>query len=487
MLRRLLGRISVRLLIVNLLVVLVPVAGLEFAKIFEVQLLNSLERDMRNQSALLRAEVEADLAADPSLSFFDRAANGEAALAQAARSTRTRIRLVDFDGAVVSDSHVEGPPEGVEPKAPRMLPEVELLDSAPRSGERWPSVPARDEVLGALAGTLATKTRFREKSPGVFLFLAEPVTVRGEVRGAVYVTRSTQPVLVELYRIRSGLVRVMIVALLLAGAVTLALAYDLSRPLTALVRASREVERGNLDAEIRVAGRGEVRELCEAFARLRDRLVARLRFAREFATDVAHEFKSPLTSIRGAAELLRDGAWEETASRELFLKNVLSETERLRGLTERLLLLGRIEAREQPRVKVDFAELVAAEAARFSDLELQLPAHAPVLGREADLRMAVANLLENAQHHRSKAPVKVALRAAGSQLQLSVENDGPGISPANQAKIFGRFFTTRREQGGSGLGLAIVRSVAEAHGGGADFTSEEGRTEFRLLLPLSRL
>ncbi|HTJ82226.1 MAG TPA: HAMP domain-containing protein, partial [Polyangiaceae bacterium] len=253
MLGRMLGRIGVRLVVVNLVVLLVPVAGLEFARLYETQLLGALERDMQNQSALVRAEVEERLAAEPRGDMLDVAGSVESIVTRAARTTRTRVRVLDADGAVIADSHRDGPPEGAEQEAPKVLGgSIERAAEDVRwrnTGPKWPDVPAREEVVRALGGAPATKTRIRGRAPAVLLFDAEPVRVDGEVRGAVYVTRSTQPVLLELYRIRSGLIRVLAVALLLTGSATLLLAWSISRPLSKLSKAARRVAAGELSVE----------------------------------------------------------------------------------------------------------------------------------------------------------------------------------------------------------------------------------------------
>src|SRR5262245_25859373 len=107
-----LGRIRYRLLAVNLLVVLVPVAGLEFARIYERQLLAGLERDMRNQALLVRTMLEAEIEGGVPLGD----PGHEALLTRAATTTRTRIRIVEPDVGVTVDSHRNGPPEGPEPR-----------------------------------------------------------------------------------------------------------------------------------------------------------------------------------------------------------------------------------------------------------------------------------------------------------------------------------------------------------------------------------
>ncbi len=166
---RVLGRIGVRLLVVNLLVLLVPVAGLEFARIHERQLLLSLERDMRDQAVIVRALCEADLGAG--VAIADR--RHAAILTEAARRTRTRVRLLDAAGAVVADSHENGPPEGPEPPPPHVLPrahsewEVPIRDLArdPNDPNNWPEIEARSEVRAALAGNPGSYARMRERAP----------------------------------------------------------------------------------------------------------------------------------------------------------------------------------------------------------------------------------------------------------------------------------------------------------------------------------
>jgi len=113
-LRLRLGRIWLRLLLVNVTVVLVPVAGLEFARIYERQLLSALERDMNDQAALARALLEADLRDGVKLGHL----RHRGILQQAATRTRTRIRVLDPSGIVLTDPHRFGPPEGPAPEPP---------------------------------------------------------------------------------------------------------------------------------------------------------------------------------------------------------------------------------------------------------------------------------------------------------------------------------------------------------------------------------
>jgi two-component system sensor histidine kinase ChvG len=496
---RVLGRIGVRLLIVNLLVLLVPVVGLEFARIHERQLLESLERDMKNQCALVRALVESDLGhgvalADP---------KHVEVLTDAARRTRTRIRLLDDKGATLVDSHENGPPEGPEPPPPHIIlrraaregPAVPMsaLKKDPTDPNAWPEVENRREVRAALAGELGAYTRIRERAPGVFLFIAEPIRAGDKVVGAVYAVRSTRPVLVELYRIRSGLVRVLAVAVFFTAMVTLLLSWSISRPLGKLSRAAKRVAAGEPDVVIPVGGGGEIEELGESFASMKQRLDARLRYIEGFAADVAHEFKSPLTSIRGAAELLEEGAADDPEARRRFLRNIELDVARLDRLVSRLLELSRIEASSEAMTLIDLEALLARVVERAGSpekpVELRYRASAHFLrARETDLETALLNLVENAVMFSPPGePVEIEVTGAVPAVAIAIVDRGPGISPANLPKIFDRFFTTDAEKNGTGLGLSIVRSVITAHAGTVEVKSAPGEgATFTVTLPIRR-
>ncbi|WP_437662039.1 sensor histidine kinase [Sorangium sp. So ce1182] len=497
-LRRELGRIRVRLLVVNLVVLLVPVAGLEFARLYERQLLGSLERDMANQAVLVAAMLASGL--DRGLQL-DAPEHGDV-LTQAARHTRTRVRILDKAGAVVVDSHENGPPEGPEPAAPALIPSRgrgpssadlrELADRVEPIGkgarEGWSEIPERPEVLEALAGRREARTRVRAKPPAVFLFLAEPIRRGGEVLGAVYVVRSTQPVLVELHRIRSGLTQVLVVASLFTGLVTLVLAWSISRPLGKLSRAAKRIAAGERDIVVPVSGSGEIRELGASFAAMNERLGARLRYISDFAADVAHEFKSPLTSIRGAAELLDEGAADDLEARRRFLRNIELDVARLDRLVTRLLELSRIEASSEAMTVLDLEALAARVVERCASpekpvvLRYEMPKRL-LRARQTDLETALLNLVDNAVRFSppGEAVVVAVEEGEGGEAgegrktaRISVRDRGPGIPVQHQARIFDRFFTTDESRNGTGLGLAIVKSVVEAHGGVVTVESAPG-------------
>ncbi|HET9934449.1 MAG TPA: ATP-binding protein [Polyangiaceae bacterium] len=485
------GRIRVRLLAVNLVVVLIPVFGLEFARIYERQLLDGLERDMKNQASLSRAFVEASIDAVAELDTR----RIEATLARAARNTRTRIRIVTPDRGVVADSHRDGPPEGKEPAPPLLardaLPSMRWVVTEPE-----PPTPilSRPEVQRALAGTRATHTRVAHEPSAVYLFLAEPIRREGKVVAAVYLTRSTNPVLLELHRIRRGLVVVLCVALALAGVMTLALALSISRPLERLAGAARRIAAGEGRVTLPSGGGGEISELSAAFDEMTKQLESRQRYISQFAADVAHEFKSPLTSIRGAAELLAEGAADDPRARGRFLANIALDAERLDRLVSRLLELSRIEAAEAPRSPVRLRELLerVVERAESPTQRVVLSYVSDVeytMARAGDLESAFINLIDNALRA-SPPSADVHVEVWGNQrdgaVEIRVVDRGHGIPEAIRGKIFERFFSTDAEGDGTGLGLAIVQRVVEAHRGSVRFDTEVGAgSTFTVCIPLT--
>jgi two-component system sensor histidine kinase ChvG len=273
---------------------------------------------------------------------------------------------------------------------------------------------------------------------------------------------------------------------------TLGLAWTISRPLERLVLAARRIAKGDMAVEVPSGGGGELSELSTAFSEMTRKLEARQRYISEFAADVAHAFKSPLTSIRGAADLLADGAAEEPEARRRFLSNISLDAERLDRLVSRLLELSRIDASDAVLSAIVLEDLVRRAVERAQDpsgsVVLDYRSSVPLIrGRAGDLEIAILNLLDNAIRFSptgERVHVTVDGRAGDSLVVISVSDSGPGIPPEHQPRLFERFFTTEAEGEGTGLGLAIVKSVVDAHSGRIQVESTPGSTTFRISLPL---
>lgn len=467
------ARIRYRLLLVNLIVAVVPLVGIVFARMHEEQLLAGLEQDMIHQAQLVRAVVTTD--GKPLASL-------ERTLARAAQTTRTRIRLLDATGAVVADSHRRGPPEGAERPVPRLLG-GESPRHEPETPREIDPLPERREVKQALAGHYGSATRLWDRVERVYLFAALPILDDGKVTGVVYVTRSTRDVKVQLLHLREWFSKVLIGTIIVTALLSLLLATTIARPLGKLTRRAQRIaarqpaESGDKLAE----RRDEIGQLARAVEGMTEELERRAHDARTLAADISHEFKTPLTGIRGAAELLREGAADDPEVRDRFLAMIIDDTERLDRVVSRLLELARVDDDRSVTLPVDLGAVAKICASRPwpAPIEVTISGDVTVTGREPQLAAALENLVANAtQHADPDTAVMIVVERRGEGVRVTVQNRGTALSHAAQRRVWDRFYSTRIASGGSGLGLAIVRSVAQAHGGTVGVSCDRGVTSF---------
>jgi two-component system, OmpR family, sensor histidine kinase VicK len=221
----------------------------------------------------------------------------------------------------------------------------------------------------------------------------------------------------------------------------------------------------------------------------------RQRVEREFASNTAHELRTPIAAITGALEALQTGAKEVPEDRDLFLGHIERETARLGRLVEALLLLARVQiGQEQPALRlVDVAPLldeVAADLEPQNDVSVRVECE-PGLATLTDydlLRQAIWNIAANAVGHTVSGEIRLAGRDLGRWAEIEVVDSGPGIAPGDQGQIFDPFFRGKRRVGtGFGLGLPIAKEIARALGGTLDLDSEPGvGTRVRIRMPSAR-
>ena len=221
---------------------------------------------------------------------------------------------------------------------------------------------------------------------------------------------------------------------------------------------------------------------------------------RRFVADASHELRTPLTSIRGFAELHRQGAVPDGEKTKELLGRIEKESVRMGTLVEDLLLLARLDQSRAIESKpVDLAHVIeetvasASAAGPSHPITVEMPKELFVLGDSGRIYQVMTNLLANARVHTpAGTAIHVLARQEDDGVYISVTDNGPGLSEEDQKRIFERFFRAdpsrqRTSQEGSGLGLSIVDSVMQAHGGKVGVVSKPGQgTTFTLFFPTEK-
>ena len=356
------------------------------------------------------------------------------------------------------------------------------------------------DVSRALAGLYGARTSrdVADKPSTSVMYVAAPVRWEGEIVGAVSVGKPVQSFGQFVADARSRTLAVGIGSALALLLLALIVSAWLVRPfgLTADYIAWLRTQRGF--HPLRMVRKG-LAMLRGAVQRTRDALTGR-NTVNDYVQTLTHEIKSPLSAIRGAAELLHEADMAPD-QRARFLANIERESERIQQIVDRMMELTALEARRvlersAPVALAPLVHEVAAAAqpkAAARDVQVQV-LRADAATTEGDaflLHRALANLLDNAIDF-SPAGSRIALRLVrdGKHASIAVQDQGPGIPAYAQAKLFDKFFSLARPHSGrksTGLGLAFVQQVAQLHGGRVTLENAAERGALALLvLPLTR-
>jgi signal transduction histidine kinase len=295
--------------------------------------------------------------------------------------------------------------------------------------------------------------------------------------------------------------------LLAAGAgllLTVVLGIVISRsivgPLTRMTQASEEMARGHYQQRIESNRRDEVGRLAAAFNTMAAEVSHSDQMMRDLLANVAHELKTPLTSIQGFSQALTEGAVHSRDEYERAARIINEEADRMRRLVEDLLYLSQIESGQvsMEHRPIDVGTLLYNSLERVSRrahdggqiLELAAPENLPLVeGDERRLEQVLGNLLDNALRYTPRGGyIRLEARQNAGRVAISVHNSGSYIPPDDRNRVFERFYRVERSRSGrnGGLGLAIVSEIVAAHGGTVEVDSSiENGTEFRLTLPIA--
>jgi two-component system sensor histidine kinase ChvG len=518
-----LPRIAVKLLLFNVLLVFLPLAGVFSLRTLERQLLDVQERSMVQQGRLVAAALSGG--------SLD-AAGARGLIERLGGRSESRIRVVDRTEHVLADSAsmpVErgaagfSPPSaygrqepaayggqkpaadgGLKPAAP--LPRESLLYRFGAAVWRWieplrrapqssgsPDVTPHTVVQRALAGRYGAALQESAGQRSLTLYSALPIRAadNGPVVGAVVVSQSTSRILAALWRVRLNVFKVFVYSVLAAAILSLLFATTIARPLVRLRDEADDLldHRGRLKRPFRGSHRNdEIGDLARALEKLTARLERHLALVESLPADVSHEFKNPLASIRSAAELLARSDQEE--EKQQLGATIDREVARLSRLLNGVREVSKIDAAldTEAAQPVDVRSVVS-ECAR-ERVQLDLPAHPVVVAASAErLAQAVRNIVDNAVSFTPDGDrVTVTVREQNGHALVRVDDDGPGIPPEHLQRIFDRFFSFREEHRADhdGLGLAIARAVVDGYGGSVTASNrEEGGARFEVRLPLA--
>jgi two-component system OmpR family sensor kinase len=372
---------------------------------------------------------------------------------------------------------------------------------------------AGSPIGNAFKGFTSEKVAATQGKPFTFTDASENhyrviATVLPSQQGSVLVSSSLESVNKTLRELGYLFLFISLIVLLLIGVLARAFIRISLKPLSEVESTAAAIASGDLSARLpETRPTTEVGKLTTSLNRMLGRIeesfavrVESESKLRRFVADASHELRTPLTAIRGFAELHRQGAVSGEEKTKELIGRIEKESIRMGSLVEDLLLLARMDqSRELSQEPVDLEHLIheVVASARAAGPDHPISVEIPggdnfVLGDSIRIHQAVANLLANARTHTpSGTPIAVSVEQLDSEVAITVADKGPGLSQADQEKIFERFYRAdssraRTKGEGSGLGLSIVDAVMKAHGGSVTVTSELGQgAAFTLHFPIT--
>ena len=415
----------------------------------------------RNERRDLTTKVERDAVALASLSEDALQAGTSVATVQktAAKYTNDtggRVVIVDAGGEAVADTSEPG----AEPR----------------------SFASRPEFAKALTdGLIATGVRHSATLGGDILFVAVPVASGGTIHGAVRITYPTSEVDARVHRSWAILAAIAVIVLGVSALVGWRFARATVEPLARVERAAGAAGAGDLTVRAPVEGPPEVRSLATRFNQMVARIADLVRAQETFVADASHQLRTPLAALRLRLENLErhvDPPGQEN------LEGAIAELDRLGRLVTGLLVLARSDAGATNREPVDLAQLIQERVELWTPLAEEQGVRVvavtggPTVAQVAPgrLEQVLDNLIENALAvSPDGGAITVSLTETPQGWELHVADEGPGLSPEDQARAFDRFWRSERATvDGTGLGLAIVQRLVESVGGTIELRTAPG-------------
>ena len=315
-----------------------------------------------------------------------------------------------------------------------------------------------------------------------------PLDPNSEAECSVLVLANIKPIGSSVTVIRTLLIWVTVLSLILAFILSWFLARRFSAPVKCLSEKARKLGDADYSAEYPKGFSGELDELSDTLDRTNEKLIVARNYQNELLANVSHDLRTPITMIKGYAEMINDISFEDREQCREDMQVIVKESDRLTALVNEILAYSELQSEDKIDCStvVDLSELTNSVVNNFSVLgkaegisvSSDLSENIFVAGSRSHLERMLFNLLENAARHAGDdKAVLVSLTSDGTTAKLTVTDHGEGIPAEELEHIWDRYYTARQREGKgvSGLGLAIVKQIATLHGGKCDVTSEPGK------------
>ena len=339
---------------------------------------------------------------------------------------------------------------------------------------------------------------FSEPALSVF----SPISNSFEIKGYVVINIPESAIVERVYDTFNTNYLTLAIVLILSSAFLVLYFFQVHRPIKEITRATNEYSKGNLSYHVKPMHNDEIGRLGMSLDYMASQLNESDKFQQKFLSNISHDFRSPLTSIKGYLEAIQDG----TIPPEMLDKYIgimLFETERLTKLTSNILTLNELDPKS---VRLDISTFDLNSIIRHTvetfegtckkkSIKFNITYANSVQNVKADkgrIQQVIYNLIDNAiKFSKENSYIYITVREKGEKAQISIKDTGCGISKEDIDKIWDRFYKSDSSRGrdkkGSGLGLSITKEVIQAHGENIDVVSTVGvGTEFIFTLELAK-
>lgn len=331
---------------------------------------------------------------------------------------------------------------------------------------------------------------------GLVFIVAVPWIENDQVLGAVFIHTSAQVIEASYASLIWQVLAAMGLAAMISGLLIFWYVKRLTRPLTGMAGAAKRMAQGDFSVRAENSRVNEIDELAQSFNFMAEKVGELEASRREFVANVSHELRSPITSISGYIEGMRDGTIPGDEQHK-YLRIVSDETRRLSKLISDLLSLSRMEQKDAALrlTAFDINELIRRVLIRRMndidrkalEMDVRMPEEALIVHADADrIEQVIVNLMDNAiKFTREHGRITLETQDIGKEITVTVSDNGEGILPGDREHIFERFYTADKAHTagkGTGLGLSICRVIMEQHGKSIALLPAEEGAAFRIFL-----